>query len=93
MNNGQQMESKKDQTEKILRLLTKRGFIGDEDINDEKIRSAQRERQKVAYHNTELLLKQYKNGNARSKSGYRIRTGRGDGKETRQAQEEKRCTE
>ncbi len=61
MNNGQQMESKKDQTEKILRLLTKRGFIGDEDINDEKIRSAQRERQKVAYHNTELLLKQYKN--------------------------------
>lgn len=61
MNNGQQTESKKDQTEKILGLLTKRGFIGDVDINDEKVRSAQQKRQKVAYHNTELLLKQYKN--------------------------------
>lgn len=49
------------QTEMILQLFTKQGILGDKGISDEKIREAQKERQQKAFHNTELLLKQYKN--------------------------------
>ena len=61
MSNEYRSESKKDQTEKILKLLTRHGVIGDVSINDDKIRVAKQKKQKAAYHNTKLLLKQYKN--------------------------------
>lgn len=47
--------------ESILQLLVKRGLISDEKIGDEQIQQAKQKKQQAAYHNTELLLKQYKN--------------------------------
>ena len=47
--------------ESILQLLVKRGLIRDEKIGDEQIQQAKQKKQQAAYHNTELLLKQYKN--------------------------------
>lgn len=45
----------------MLKILTSRGMIGDQNIQDEKIRAAQQKIRQNAYHNTELLLKHYKN--------------------------------
>lgn len=45
----------------LLQLFTKRGLLSDKGINDEHIREAQEKKQLIAYHNTELLLKHYKN--------------------------------
>lgn len=48
------------QTDAVLRLLTKRGILPNEKITDEKRRAALQKRQKESYHNTELLLKNYR---------------------------------
>ena len=40
--------------------MTKRGILGDQRIIDEKIRAAEQEKRKKAYHNTEMLLKHYR---------------------------------
>lgn len=57
----QQQEDKiRSQSEAFIGLLTKRGVLGDQRINDEKIRAAQQEKRKRAYHNTEMLLKHYR---------------------------------
>lgn len=45
----------------VLKILTRRGIIKDTNISDENIRTAQQKKQQNAFHNTELLLKQYKN--------------------------------
>lgn len=45
----------------LLQLFTKRGLIEDKSINDKHIRETQQKKQLTAYHNTELLLKHYKN--------------------------------
>ena len=45
----------------LLQLFTKRGLIGDKNIVNERSREAQQKKQQTAYHNTELLLKQYRN--------------------------------
>lgn len=49
------------QADMILRLLTKRGLLPDTSISDEARRESLRKRQKDSYHNTELLLKNYRN--------------------------------
>lgn len=49
------------QSDKFIELLTKRGVIEDKTIQNVRIREAQKERRKIAYHNTLLLLKQYRN--------------------------------
>ena len=49
------------QTEAIYQLFAKRGIVGDSQIKDDQIRAAQQQKRKNAYHNTELLLKQYRN--------------------------------
>ncbi len=48
------------QSDAFVELLTKRGILGDHRISNEKIRAAQQERRKAAYHNTEMLLKNYR---------------------------------
>lgn len=42
-------------------MLTERGYLGNQEINDAKLRDARQEKQKAAYHNTLMLLKQYRN--------------------------------
>jgi hypothetical protein len=49
------------QSEAIFKLFAKRGVVGDNQIDDERIRAAQQKKRKNAYHNTELLLRQYRN--------------------------------
>mgnify|MGYP007056940776 CR=1 FL=1 len=48
------------QSDAFISLLTKRGILEDKEIDDEKIRAAQKEKRKNAYHNTQMLLKNYR---------------------------------
>ena len=45
----------------ILDILTERGLVEDKQINDEKIRQAIKEKKRKMFHNTKLLLKNYRN--------------------------------
>lgn len=54
-------QMKKTTSEEVLTVLLKRGYIGDSRIANEKARIAQSNKQRKAYHNTELLLKNYRN--------------------------------
>lgn len=53
-------ESLLERADVVLKLLTKRGLIPDKKISDDARRAAQQKRQKDSYHNTELLLKNYR---------------------------------
>ena len=55
-----QEESLLERADVVLKLLTKRGMIPDKKISDDTRRAAQQKRQKDSYHNTELLLKNYR---------------------------------
>lgn len=57
----QQEDRIRAQSDAFISLLTKRGILGDGAIQDEKIRAAQQEKKKITYHNTLMLLKQYRN--------------------------------
>ena len=48
------------QPDVVFEMLTKRGLIGDKRILNEKTRDAQQQKNKMAYHNTLLLLKHYR---------------------------------
>lgn len=58
---GKNAQHSASQTEMILHLFTKQGLLGDKTITDKQVREAHKERQQKTFHNTELLLKQYKN--------------------------------
>ena len=53
----QQIQEKSDA---FIRILTQRGILGNDQIKDERIRQAQQEKQRRMYHNTRLLLEQYR---------------------------------
>ena len=55
-----QEELIRNQSTAFITLLTERGFLGDQKIKDERIRNARREKQKNSYHNTLMLLKNYR---------------------------------
>lgn len=57
----QQEEKIRAQSDAFISILTKRGILGDQDVDDEKVRAAQQEKKKAAYHNTLVLLQQYRN--------------------------------
>lgn len=57
----QQEDRIREQSDAFISLLTKRGFLGDGTIQDDKVRAAQQEKKKITYHNTLMLLKQYRN--------------------------------
>ena len=48
------------QPDVVFEMLTKRGLIADKRISNEKARDAQQQKNKMAYHNTLLLLKHYR---------------------------------
>lgn len=48
------------QSDAFISLLTKRGILADEHIDDERIRSARQEKTKNSYHNTLMLLQHYR---------------------------------
>lgn len=49
------------QSTAFINLLTKRGILEDRQINDDRIRQAQKEKKRNMYHNTLLLLQHYRN--------------------------------
>ena len=57
----EQQESKLSaQSVAFIKLLTQRGILGDAEIDDDKIRQAQKEKKRHTYHNTEMLLQHYR---------------------------------
>lgn len=48
------------QSDAFITLLTKRGILADQEIDDEKKRIAKREKTKNSYHNTLMLLQHYR---------------------------------
>ena len=44
----------------ILDMLTERGLVEDKKINDDKIRQAMKEKKRKIFHNTQLLLQNYR---------------------------------
>ena len=48
------------QSDAFISLLTKRGILGDHEIDNEKIRTAQQKRTQTSYHNTKMLLQHYR---------------------------------
>lgn len=63
MGNSQSKQEKAllDQANAVIKLLIERGLLPDQKITDETRQAAQQKRQKDSYHNTELLLKNYRN--------------------------------
>lgn len=57
----QQEEKILAQSDAFIALLTKRGILGDHEIDNEKVRKAQQEKNRKSYHNTQLLLQHYRN--------------------------------
>ena len=56
----QQEEKILAQSDEFISLLTKRGILADQKIDSEKVRSAKQEKTKNSYHNTLMLLQQYR---------------------------------
>ena len=56
----QQEERIRVQSDAFISLLTERGILGDHRIDDERIRNARQTKQKNTYHNTLMLLKNYR---------------------------------
>ena len=56
----QQEERIRVQSNAFITLLTERGILGDHRIDDERIRNARQAKQKNTYHNTLMLLKNYR---------------------------------
>lgn len=50
------------QSDAFISLLTKRGILGDHQIDNEKVRKAKQEKNRKSYHNTQLLLQHYTRG-------------------------------
>ena len=55
---GTDLEDRK--SEAMIRFFASRGMIGNQMLDPEKLRAVRQERQRNSYHNTELLLKHYR---------------------------------
>lgn len=49
------------QSAAFINLLTKRGILEDQDIDNDRVRQAQKEKKRNMYHNTLMLLQHYRN--------------------------------
>lgn len=49
------------QSAAFLQMLTKRGILEDQEIDDEKIRQAEKKKKRNMFHNTMLMLQHYRN--------------------------------
>ena len=58
---SQQATQLSPQSEAFLRMLTQRGILEDPDISDDAARQAAKERKRNVYHNTALMLQNYRN--------------------------------
>ena len=49
-----------EQSDAFISFLTRRGILGDQRIDNEKMRAVRKEKKQKAYHNTQVLLKNYR---------------------------------
>lgn len=56
----QQEDRLSEQSQAFLQMLTNRGIVEDSSINDERIRQADKEKKRNMYHNTMMLLENYR---------------------------------
>jgi len=61
--NEQNKYRRKERSEAILAMLTKRGLLEDQEIDDDAVRQAVKEKKRRTYHNTQLMLKHYRDIN------------------------------
>ena len=57
---GDAHESLSPQTEQFISLLERRGIVEDPEITSERVREAERELRRNMYHNTQRMLKDYR---------------------------------
>ena len=64
LNNNTNTNTAKDvlspQSSAILSILTKRGIVEDQQIDDDRLRKLDKEKKRKMYHNTQLLLQHYR---------------------------------
>ena len=60
---GQQAPRLSDQSEAFLAMLTRRGLLEDPEIGDDAVRQAAKAKKRRMYHNTQLMLKHYRDIN------------------------------
>lgn len=59
--NGDVQKNKiQESTESVLNLLRERGIVGENSIDSEKLKKAKKDKQKKTYHNTIMLLQNYR---------------------------------
>ena len=58
---AKQNQNEQPQTGAVIELLAERGYLRDQTVDDVKLKKARQDKQKAAYHNTLMLLKQYRN--------------------------------
>ncbi len=51
----------RERSDEFIRLLTRKGILENSRINDERVRQAQKEKRRNMYHNTRILLENYRN--------------------------------
>lgn len=51
----------RERSDEFIRLLTRKGILEDSRIKDERVRQAQKEKRRNMYHNTRILLENYRN--------------------------------
>lgn len=51
----------RERSDEFICLLTRKGILEDSRINDERVRQAQKEKRRNMYHNTRILLENYRN--------------------------------
>ena len=51
----------RERSDEFIRLLTRKGILEDNRINDERVRQTQKEKRRNMYHNTRILLENYRN--------------------------------
>jgi len=59
----QQERALSGQSEAFLKMLTQRGLLEDPQINDDQVRQADKTKKRNMYHNTQLMLKHYRDIN------------------------------
>ena len=59
----QQERKLSDQSEAFLNMLTRRGLLEDPQIGDDKVRQAAKTKKRNMYHNTQLMLRNYRDIN------------------------------
>jgi len=60
LTHAQQENCLSEQSKAFLQMLQSRGIVADQDISNERIREAEKEKKRAMFHNTQVLLQNYR---------------------------------